>query len=249
MEAKLKNIMDWLTKSGMKVNEAKTDVCLFHRGDTTPISLNINGTTITSNTKINILGVIFDSKLQWSEHISHAIKRATGALNAIRLIRNFFTKTELLQLITSNFYSILFYNSEIWQLPSIKASLKQKLLSISARALKVCNKINLDDVSFLNLHKLNGRSTPDQMMLYKLALSLFRVYNTNYNSIEFTALNFNQILTSRQTRFKTSRNNKTKVGLNSLANRFHALNDQIPLEWLNDSYITYKVKCKNVFIK
>ena len=113
----------------------------------------------------------------------------------------------------------------------------------------MCNKINLDDVSFLNLHKLNGRSTPDQMMLYKLALSLFRVYNTNYNSIEFTALNFNQILTSRQTRFKTSRNNKTKVGLNSLANRFHALNDQIPLEWLNDSYITYKVKCKNVFIK
>ena len=105
MEAKLKNIMDWLTNSGMKVNEAKTDVCLFHRGDTTPISLNINGTTITSNTKINILGVIFDSKLQWSEHISHAIKRATGALNAIRLIRKLFHKDRAF---TINYIKFLF---------------------------------------------------------------------------------------------------------------------------------------------
>ena len=36
MEVKLKNIMDWLTNSGLKVNEAKTDECLFHKGDTTP---------------------------------------------------------------------------------------------------------------------------------------------------------------------------------------------------------------------
>ena len=35
------------------------------------------------------------------------------------------------------FYSILFHNSEVWYLPSVKANLKQKLLSASAHALKV----------------------------------------------------------------------------------------------------------------
>ena len=47
MEEKLGCIMDWLRDSGMKVNESKTDLCLFYRGDTTPIVLNLNGTTLS----------------------------------------------------------------------------------------------------------------------------------------------------------------------------------------------------------
>ena len=160
-------------------------ISLFHKRDTTPVLLNLNGNTVKSNNKINILGVIFDTKMQWSDHIAHAIKRATGALKAIRLIRKIFIKGELLQLITSNFYSILFYNSEIWQLPSLKASLKQKLLSKSAKALKVCSKTIVDNISFIDLHKSYDRATPEQMMLYKLALSKYKVYNSNYNSFEF----------------------------------------------------------------
>ena len=69
MELKLTRIMDWLKDSGMKVNESKTDLCLFHRGDTTQITLELYGKSITSNKTINILGVIFDSKLQWADHI------------------------------------------------------------------------------------------------------------------------------------------------------------------------------------
>ena len=92
MENKLGRIMDWLKKSGMKVNESKTDLCLFYRGDITPITVILYGQTIKSNKSINILGVIFDSKLQWSEHFSYSIKRSMKALNAIRLIQKFFTK-------------------------------------------------------------------------------------------------------------------------------------------------------------
>ena len=110
-----------------------TDLCLFHRRDTTPISISINGVNLTSNKTINILGVIFDSKLTWVDHISHAIKRSITALNAIRIIKRFFTKKELLSLVTSNFYSILYYNSEIWQIPTLKTTLKQSLLSTSAK--------------------------------------------------------------------------------------------------------------------
>ena len=61
MEIKLKNIMKWLTDSGMKVNENKTELCLFHKRDTTPITLNLNGKLILSKKTINILGVISDS--------------------------------------------------------------------------------------------------------------------------------------------------------------------------------------------
>ena len=100
MERKLENTVEWLKKSGMKVNEAKTDLCLFHNRDTASIVIEFNGVSIVSSKKINVLGVIFDQKLQWSDHIAHCIKKSSKALTAIRLIRRYFNTKELLQLVT-----------------------------------------------------------------------------------------------------------------------------------------------------
>ena len=72
--------------------EQKTDLCLFYRGDTTPISITLNNQVIKSNKTINVLGVIFDSKLQWADHLAHAITKSFNALNAIRLIKKIFTQ-------------------------------------------------------------------------------------------------------------------------------------------------------------
>ena len=62
-------------------------------------------------------------------------------------------------------------------------------------------------------------------------------------------LAFNQILTLRQTNSKCGESNKLKVGLNALANRFFALNDKIPLKWLEGGFETFKIKCKELFLK
>ena len=141
-------------------------MCLFHRGDSTPIALSLYGKIINSDKTMNVLGVIFDSKLQWVDHIKHALNRSTKALNAIRLIRNFFNQKELLALITLNFYSILYYNSEIWHIPTLKSTLKQKLLSASARALRVS--VHHVDYfqSLINLHKMCNRAIPESILKY-----------------------------------------------------------------------------------
>ena len=60
-------------------------------------------------------------------------------------------------------------------------------------------------------------------------------------------INFNQILTSRQSKFITLKSNRTKIGLNSLANRLYILNGNIPLDWLNLAIGTFEVKCKELF--
>ena len=65
----------------------KIDLCLFYRGDTTQIFIILNNQVIKSNKTINMLGVIFDSKLQWGDHIASAIKKSMSAINAIRLIK------------------------------------------------------------------------------------------------------------------------------------------------------------------
>ena len=151
-------------------------------------------------------------------------------------------------LVTSNFYSVLYYNSDSWHLPSLKPALKQKLLGASAKALKTCvSRFNMN-MSFENIHILCERATPEQIMKYKMALSLFKLYNTDYNSLEFTLQNFNQVFTSRQMTFKTLKSNRTKIGLNSLANRLHHINSKVPFEWLNNSFETFKIKCKKLYL-
>ena len=248
MQKKLENIITWLTKSGMVVNEAKTDLCLFCRYNTPPLVLNINGKFVIAKKTINILGVTFDSKLQWGDQVAIACTKATKAINAIKLIKRFFTKLELLQLITANVYSVLYYNSEIWHIPSLKNDLKSKLTSISARAIKTCMYYPDNMISFENIHKMNNRAMPEAFMKYKIAIQLHKLYNTTNQSLDWISLNFDQILTTRQTKFLISKSNKHKVGINILPNRFSVLNGIIPLPWLNLNINTYKINIKKLLL-
>ena len=149
---------------------------------------------------------------------------------------------------TSNFFSVLYYNLEIWQLNSLKSTLKQKLLSASAKALKSCMKLADNGTSFASIHSACKRACPNEIMKYKLALALYKLYNKDFNVIEFVHLNFNQIFTSRQTHFKILKLHNTKVGLNTLCNRLHLINDKMDLKWLNLSFDSYKVRCKRIFL-
>ena len=247
-QAKLGRVITWLTKSGLKVNGAKTELCLFYKKDTAPIQLVINGSLIQSKAQINVLGVIFDQKLQWQEQIASCALKSNRALSAIRLIRKFFTTKELLQLVTSNFFSILYYNSEIWHLPTLKQNLKKKLMSLSANALKLCINFDTRMVSYDKIHEMTRRATPEKYLLYRHALMLFKILNSSDYSLEWCGLNCNQIFTSRQVCFIASKSNRLKVGQNAFANRSYILNGKIPLTWFNGSLETFKIKCKKLFL-
>ena len=82
-------ITKWLKDSGLVVNESKTEICLFHKNDQPPISISLQGVNVTSSKSMNVLGVIFDAKLNWQLHIANAITKARKALFALRLLKNF----------------------------------------------------------------------------------------------------------------------------------------------------------------
>ena len=102
---------------------------------------------------MNVLGINFDSKLNWQSHVRIAIKKSQKALQAIRIIKKHFTKKELYSLVLSNYYSILFYNSQIWLIPSLSNNTKNSLLSSSAKPLKICYPHYDRFVSFELLHQ------------------------------------------------------------------------------------------------
>ena len=227
-----------------------TEICLFSRTNIPPVFIKISNQEVETKNQINVLGIIFDSNLQWGPQVTSTLKKANKALNAIKLIPNYFTSSELLQLVTSNFFSVLYDNSEVWHLKTLNQSMKSKLLSTSAKALKLCAKTpDMWMMSFPNLHKMAGRTTPDKMIDYKLALQLFRVVNYHIPTPDWINLNLNNIQTTKQTKLATQRTNRLKIGMNIFSNRLHYLNGKIELDWLNLSFGSYKVKCKKLFLQ
>ncbi len=65
MEKALDRITKWLNQTGLKVNQNKTVACLFYKRDVAQISVRVGDERITSKNSINVLGIVFDSKLKW----------------------------------------------------------------------------------------------------------------------------------------------------------------------------------------
>ena len=248
MKQTLEMIIKWLKDSGLKVNDSKTELCLFHRADTRRVVIDINGSLVTSNPTINVLGVIFDSKLQWGQQIENTIMKSNKAKHAIFLIRKFFNKQELNTLLTSNFYSILYYNCDVWLIPSLKPQLKQLLLSASAKALSICTPNYNRMMSFDLIHTINKRATPSQMLLYKHSLLLYKVWNDPIYSKDWLDLNFQQNFSVRNLTIKIFDTSCRKVGKNLATNRLKILNGLINYTWLNLDINSYKLNCKNNFL-
>ena len=100
---------------------------MFHRRNLVQISFELDGTVITSKKTMNVLGVVFDSKMNWEDHVKKAISESISNLYAIRLIRKYFSTDEIKNLLTALYYSKLYYGAEIWHIPGLQLKLKKNI--------------------------------------------------------------------------------------------------------------------------
>ena len=244
-------ITKWLRDFGLLVNESKTEVCLFHKNDQPNITITIQNVAITSKKEMNVLGVIFDNKLNWNAHVAKAICKARKSLFALRLLRKFFSNTEMRLLLDAYFYSTLYYNAVLWLTPYLSTPMKQSLLSISANALRSCLLFNCPDMSFIRIHSICQKCTPEQIMSYQAAIHLYKVINDSFEecTTEHAHLLNNIICPRRQLKFEIFRSNRTKIGINSLSNRFHHLSKLLRIDSLNIGFVHFKKTVKIQFLK
>ena len=221
----------------------------FYRNDHAPIIITLNGIIIKTKTSMNVLGVQFDSKLTWHDQVNKAINKAKRTLHAINLIKKYFNAEELKGLLTSNFYSVLYYNSEIWNLPSLNNHQKQKLLSASANALKICLTTVPQNTSYEVIHRLTKRANPVQMSNYKHAIQLYKLHNSTIMTDDWVSLNFQQNFNGRNDKLQIFNVSNYKVGQNLLVNRLKQLTNKISFSWLNESFDSFKVKCKKLLLE
>ena len=138
-------------------------------------------------------------------------------------------------LLTSLFYSKLYYGSEVWHIPGRTLTQNKKLKLASANAIKSCNKNLTIFHTNTQIHAAADRALPDQMMKYKHAISMYRLFNNCQPETEFVQLNFqyNQNMRLNHANFFIRQNYES--GKNILLNRLSHLNDIIEKSWLEQS--------------
>ena len=151
-------------------------------------------------------------------------------------------------LLTSNYFSKLYYGSEIWQIPKLNVNSKKQLLSASANAMKLCERHYNPEISYVDLHKKYERALPNDFCMYRHCLMLFKIFNYMIPEYDWLDLNIQMINTRRQKFFEVQNHSVYKVGNNILSNRLSCLNKKIELDMLNLPFNSYKILCKKMFL-
>ena len=74
-------------------------------------------------------------------------------------------------------------------------------------------------LSFLKIHEMSDRATPEIFTLYKNVLLLHKLYNNNTVENEWISLNLQHQFSVRGNLFNVTKTNKLKVGNNMMVNR------------------------------
>ena len=77
---KTEAVIKWMSSSGLRINETKTEICIFHRSHSSILNVTLNNTRIQSTNTINILGTLFDSNMKWNQQYLKTIKEANTNL-------------------------------------------------------------------------------------------------------------------------------------------------------------------------
>ena len=93
---------------------------------------------------------------------------------------------------------------------------------------------------------MHKRGKPEDMMKYRLAIQLYKLYNatTQNENDNWIDLNFQQNFNDRNHHLQINDVSRLLIGRNTIVNRFKCLNNSVDYDWLNQSLDTFKVKCK-----
>ena len=151
-------------------------------------------------------------------------------------------------LLTSNFYSVLYYNCKVWLSQELKGLIKQQILAASSNALKMINNVSDLRILYQQLHIQEKRATPMNFSKYRLAIQLFKIYNGVEENNDWVDMNVQQNFNARNEYFHINDASKVKVGRNILCNRLTCLNGEIKFDWLNLGLTAFKLKAKSIYL-
>jgi hypothetical protein len=222
----------WLRGLGMVVNSAKTEVMYFQDEK---LSFDYEGFQLESVTTMNVLGVMFDNKLSWTEHLKKAKSACQRFKPALRHLKSRLNSKELLKVITSHYYSRLYYGSEIW-FPCLKMKLKDSISALHYHPLRLVLNDFKRKLSRKEICELTQRANPFELNNYKMAKLLISITSNAEPYELFKEILSNSVVNRRKPENPTFLDmSRLRIGRQSIANRL-VVAQKLHFEWLHVRY-------------
>lgn len=225
--------VDYLKSLGLVVNESKTEAVVFSKRGLVETDININGTTIKTRKQMKVLGVLFDNNLTWEPHIRATLNKCKSKLGVLKKLRKRFTKDQFLQIVTAQYYSLLYYCAPVWLNESTPAKLRNLINSAHYRPLRIARYDYGHRLSKSELSKSCERATPMEWVRYLLASQVIKIVTNRepfylYNDI------IKNIYTTRRKPLIGNffDNSKGKIGKQKLGNRLKFM-AKINWDWID----------------
>jgi hypothetical protein len=232
LESTLKKHCDWLKKLGMIVNTSKTELMMFGKQDVA-LSIKSENDVLVSTNEMNVLGMTFDAGLTWEPQLSRVLKSCQRFKPALRMLRRKLKMKEFLQVVTSHYYSKLYYGSEVWY-PPLTSKLKKRLLTVHFNPLRLATRDFKRVLSYCSISNRTKRAFPEEIVAFKIARQLYSiVFNTAPYSL------FNEVLSHAVVESRRAFNpsfldmSRTRIGNQSFANRINSIAKRMSFPWLN----------------
>ena len=199
---------------------------------------------------MNVLGIKFERTMKWREQVSKAVKELNTNLYGIKIIKKYFSVEEVKNLRKAVYYTKLYNGAEIWHIPGLSLALNKSIKFASANARRTC----LPGMSIMNthteIHNMAQRALPANVCMCKYAIMFYKLIQNIICEDEFLYLNFQLLDNERVTKFKFVKQQSFDVGKNILLNRMYdTIDNKIDKKWLQLGLDSYKIECKDLFLK
>jgi len=139
MQKALDDISDWCNMWGFKISIEKTQVIVFAKKKHSGVNLKYKDNCLKTVKKVKFLGMIFDSKLTWKDHITFIVDKCQMRINLLRCITRSHWgsgKDTLSYIYKALIRSRIDYGSEIYN--SAGNFLLHKLTVVQNKCLRIC---------------------------------------------------------------------------------------------------------------
>ena len=170
----------WFSLNKMKANPSKFQALYLNRSSDTIAQFNINNSIIHSDESVKLLGVLFDRKLSFDEHISNITKKAGKQINGLRRISSLLSTDSKLKIFNSFIYSNFTYCPIVYNTFFKKHG--HKLEKLQERALRFV--FNDFTSTYSDLLNKSGKKELTVILIRSIAEQVYKVLNDKAKPID-----------------------------------------------------------------
>jgi exonuclease III len=234
LKTTINNVSTWMSANLLSLNQSKTEFLLIGLPKqlskiSDPTLLMPSNVTITPTDSARNLGVIFDSSLTFSDHISSVSKSCFQSIRDLRRIRNTLDHSTAQTIATSLIHSKVDYcNSLFLNLPRCQLDRLQLILNSAARAVSKTPRFSHISPILKSLHWLKI----DQRIQYKVLSLTYKTLQSQKPSYLYNLLNLQANTSTRSSTVITLQrppvNSRLKISDRSFTHHAPALWNSLP---------------------